>query len=69
LYLSIADNKSVFEEWRDNLITLGKKVRATSGDRVYEGIAESVESDGSLILRQSDGTRTQISQGDVTLRQ
>ncbi len=69
LYLSLSDSEVVFEEWRDNLVTLGRKVRAVSGATVYEGLAESVERDGSLLIRQSDGSLVRITQGDVTLRQ
>jgi BirA family biotin operon repressor/biotin-[acetyl-CoA-carboxylase] ligase len=68
LYLALSNSDAIFEEWRNNLITLGQNVRATSGETVYEGVAESVERDGGLVLCQSDGTRTRISQGDVTLR-
>jgi biotin-(acetyl-CoA carboxylase) ligase len=68
LYLALADSEVIFKEWRDNLITLGQTVRATSGNSVYEGVAESVENDGTLVIRRSDGTYIHISQGDVTLR-
>jgi hypothetical protein len=34
---------------------------------MYEGIAESVASDGSLLLRQLDGSLTRIVAGDATL--
>ena len=60
---------SLYEEWRDRLITLGKKVRATAVDTVYEGVAESVDRDGSLLLRRPDGSLTRVVAGDVTLRQ
>jgi len=68
LYLALADGDSVFEQWRDRLVTLGKKVQATSGDASYQGIAESVAADGSLSLRQPDGSLLKIVAGDVTLR-
>ncbi len=68
LYLTPSDSDAIFKEWRDNLVTLGQKVRATSDNTISEGFAESVESDGSLLIRQSDGTLNRISQGDVTLR-
>ena len=58
----------LYEEWRDNLVTLGKQVRAASEDTVYEGVAESVDRDGSLLLRRPDGSLTRIVAGDVTLR-
>ena len=68
LYLSLPAGESVYREWRDRLVTLGKKVRVSSGEATYDGIAESVASDGSLLLRGLDGRLSRISAGDVTLR-
>ena len=66
-YLSLQAGGSVYEEWRDNLVTLGKRVHVTWGETVYEGIAESVARDGILLLRQSNGSLTRIVAGDITL--
>ena len=68
LYQALSSGGSIYEEWRDRLVTLGKKVRATTVDNVYEGVAESVAPDGSLLLRGLDGSLTKIVVGDVTLR-
>lgn len=68
LYLALQAGESIYEEWRDSLVTLGRRVRATTGKTVYQGIAESVGRDGSLLLRHSDGSLTRIVAGDVTLR-
>ncbi|MBN1366782.1 MAG: biotin--[acetyl-CoA-carboxylase] ligase [Dehalococcoidales bacterium] len=68
LYLSMHNSKSIFEEWRDNLVTIGQYVRAVSGDTVYEGTAESVKPDGSLLIKQAGGNIIQVVQGDVTLK-
>jgi BirA family biotin operon repressor/biotin-[acetyl-CoA-carboxylase] ligase len=68
LYLALPSGDAVYREWRDNLVTLGKRVQVSSEEITYEGIAESVASDGSLLLRQSDGSLTKIVAGDVTLR-
>jgi BirA family biotin operon repressor/biotin-[acetyl-CoA-carboxylase] ligase len=68
LYLTLPSGDSVYQEWRDNLATLGKKVRVISGETIYKGLAESVASDGSLLLRQSNGNLIKIVAGDVTLR-
>ena len=38
------------------------------GETTYDGIAEAVVRDGSLRLRQRDGSLTEIVAGDVTLR-
>jgi BirA family biotin operon repressor/biotin-[acetyl-CoA-carboxylase] ligase len=67
LYLSAKNSDAVYQEWRDSLVTLGRKVCARSGNDIYEGIAESVEKDGSLILRLRDGSLKRIVAGDVTL--
>ncbi len=67
LYLSLPDGEAVYREWRDRLITLGRKVRVSSGEAAYEGIAESVARDGSLLLRGLGGSLSRISAGDVTL--
>ncbi len=68
LYLALPAAESIYQEWRDSLVTLGKKVQARSGKTVYQGIAESVARDGSLLLRHADGSLTKIVAADVTLR-
>jgi len=68
LYLTVSEGGSIFEEWRDSLVTLGREVRVTAGETVYEGVAESVARDGSLLLRAPGGSLTPVVAGDVTLR-
>lgn len=68
LYLALRVGESIFEEWRDNLVTLGKRVYVKSGETTIEGTAESVAPDGSLLLRRPDGSLARIVAGDVTLR-
>jgi len=68
LYLALQAGGSIYEEWRDSLVTLGRKVKVKSGKTVYEGVAESVARDGSLLLRHSDGNLSKIVAGDATLR-
>lgn len=68
LYLALGAGDSVFKQWRDRLVTLGQEVQATSGEDIYKGVAESVAADGSLLLRQPDGSLLKIVAGDVTLR-
>ena len=68
VYLTISAGGSLYDEWRDSLVTLGKKVRVTAQDAVYDGVAESVDRDGSLLLMGPKGKLTRIIAGDVTLR-
>lgn len=68
LYLNLADGGPIYEAWRDRLVTLGKRVYLESGSNRLEGIAESVDRSGALVLRLDDGSSTTIIAGDVTLR-
>ena len=68
LYEEAPKGDTVFEQWRSRLDTLGHEVRVTFRDQVYEGLAEDVDHDGSLILAQPDGTRRVIEAGEVSLR-
>lgn len=68
LYLALRSGAPVHQEWQNRLETLGKMVQIKSGKHVEEGYAESVDGDGSLLLRRSDGSLAQITAGDVTLR-
>ena len=68
LYLTLSAGGSIYEEWRDSLVTLGRRVQAKIGETTYEGVAESVARDGSLLLHGSDGSLTRIVAGDVTFR-
>lgn len=67
LYLSLPGGDDVYREWRDSLLTLGRRVQARLGETEYQGTAESVDQDGSLLLRSPDGSRHRIPAGDVTL--
>jgi BirA family biotin operon repressor/biotin-[acetyl-CoA-carboxylase] ligase len=68
LYRQLPDGRPIFEAWHEKLITLGKKVRAVSGVQNIEGIAESVDETGALMIRRSDGSLISVIAGDVTLR-
>jgi BirA family biotin operon repressor/biotin-[acetyl-CoA-carboxylase] ligase len=68
LYLTLPDGESIYEAWRDRLVTLGKRVYVESGSTVLEGMAESVDRSGALLLRCYDGSSAKIVAGDVILR-
>ena len=67
LYSALPHGEPVYREWRDRLVTLGRKVQVKSGEAMLEGIAESVATDGSLLLRHASGSSTKIVAGDVSL--
>ena len=68
IYLRLQAGESILGEWRDKLVTLGKKIHVRSGDEVFTGTAESVADDGSLMLRCDDGKLLKFMAGDVTLK-
>jgi len=68
LYEDARNGDAVLQQWRSRLDTLGREVRVTFRDQVYEGLAEDVDRHGGLILAQPDGTRRTIEAGEVTLR-
>jgi BirA family biotin operon repressor/biotin-[acetyl-CoA-carboxylase] ligase len=68
LYLTLPDGENIYQEWRDRLDTLGKRVCVISGGTRLEGIAESVDESGALMIRGVDGNITRVVAGDVTLR-
>jgi BirA family transcriptional regulator, biotin operon repressor / biotin---[acetyl-CoA-carboxylase] ligase len=68
LYAKLNNGESLFEEWQERLVTLGQMVKVTAIDAVYEGRAESVERDGSLLVRDANGELRRVVAGDVTLK-
>ncbi len=69
LYVNLPHPKPIYKAWRGRLVTLGKKVKATSGSQIIEGIAKAVDEDGALWIRGAEGTLTKVVAGDVTLRE
>jgi BirA family biotin operon repressor/biotin-[acetyl-CoA-carboxylase] ligase len=55
------------EEWEQQCVTLGQRVRIQIGDRTVTGRAESLASDGALLLRTDHGHLERIVGGDVTV--
>jgi BirA family biotin operon repressor/biotin-[acetyl-CoA-carboxylase] ligase len=68
LYSTLPNGESIYQEWRDRLVTLGSRVQVKSADAILEGTIESVNRDGSLLLRHSNGSLHKIIAGDVSLR-
>jgi BirA family biotin operon repressor/biotin-[acetyl-CoA-carboxylase] ligase len=69
LYLQLPDGAAIYKAWRGRLFTLGRQVTATWGKEKMEGIAESVDESGALMIRLADGSLTKVVAGDVTLKE
>jgi BirA family biotin operon repressor/biotin-[acetyl-CoA-carboxylase] ligase len=54
-------------EWQKLTSTLGREVKVIVGKETFTGLAESVDSEGMLILRLPSGMLKKISSGDLTI--
>lgn len=63
----VAHLDDVYEVWKPRLSTLGRAVSLMNAGEAVAGIAESVERDGALLVRDSHGTLRRIVAGDITL--
>jgi len=63
-YQELQDRGTIYERWLAQVETLGKLVRVKSGDVVEEGYAESIGTNGSLMLRRLDGSLTRVVTGE-----
>ncbi|MSU20497.1 MAG: biotin--[acetyl-CoA-carboxylase] ligase [Pedosphaera sp.] len=60
--------EAVSDEWEELCSTLGRNIGIRIGDRVLQGRAESLDSDGALLLRTQHGRLERIIGGDVTVK-
>ncbi len=66
-YARLCAGENLRAEWIARLATLRQRVRAHAETGIIEGIAESVDDDGALMLRCADGSLVRLLAGDVTL--
>ena len=57
----------ILKEWKKLSATLGKRVKAVFGNRIIEGKAIDIDSDGALIIKTKPGKKERILAGNVTL--
>jgi BirA family biotin operon repressor/biotin-[acetyl-CoA-carboxylase] ligase len=57
----------ILNEWRRRSVTLGKHVRAISGDKEVTGIAEDIAESGALLLRTNTGLQ-ELHAGEISIR-
>ncbi len=59
--------EQVADEWEAHCITIGHNVTIRQGDRVIQGRAESLDSEGALRVRTQHGHLERVVGGDVTM--
>jgi BirA family transcriptional regulator, biotin operon repressor / biotin---[acetyl-CoA-carboxylase] ligase len=55
------------DEWEEQCVTLGQRVKIRIGNRVITGQAEALDENGALLLRTEHGRLERIMGGDVTM--
>ena len=66
-YAWLNDGDRLRDAWAARLINLGREIRVQLDDEIITGRSESVDTDGALLLRTSDGQVQRLLSGDVTL--
>ena len=59
--------EAVANEWEEHCSTIGHRVIIHVGDRKIQGCAESLDTDGALLVRTQHGRLERVIGGDVTL--
>jgi BirA family biotin operon repressor/biotin-[acetyl-CoA-carboxylase] ligase len=60
------DRATILRHWRERSTTLGRRVRVHLPSGTYEGVAESLDEDGALILRMPGGRTKRVVAGEIT---
>lgn len=57
----------VLTAWRRMSDTLGRTVRAVLNDEALTGVADDIDDEGMLLIREENGTVRRVSAGDITI--
>ncbi len=66
-HLNTSGGEMLLPEWKRLSSTIGKYVKVTAGDETFSGFAESIDSEGRLLLRLPSGELKRVSAGDLTV--
>lgn len=67
-YSQLASGGSLATDWAARLITLGRRIEAQMNDVVLIGLAEGIDADGALLLRDDAGALHRLLAADVTIK-
>ena len=62
------NTEEILDKWSKYSVTIGKEVKIIYKHMEYTGIAQSIASDGKLVVKCDDGEVRQISAGEVQVR-
>ena len=63
-----AEKAGYMEDFRHRCVTIGQQISILRADDVSHGTALSVDDDGGLLVRLTDGTLTTVTSGEVSIR-
>ena len=58
----------IMEQFRARCVTIGQEISILRGDQVSHGTALSVDDEGGLLVRLTDGSLTTVTSGEVSIR-
>ena len=63
----LVQDADVLAEWKKLNVTFGRRITVSGTGELFEGIAQGIDEDGRLIVRQDNGALRMIAAGDVTI--
>ena len=64
----LTEKDAILEQYRKNCITIGQEISLVRGDQIRHGTALSVDQDGALVVRFTDGHIQAVNSGEVSVR-
>lgn len=58
----------VLDEWKSRSVTIGKRVKASCGNEIWEGTACGITDSGALLLQMDDGMQRTLHAGELSIR-
>ena len=67
-FLQTENLSLMVESYNQRLVNMGRKVYIEERGSQYEGTACGIDSEGALLVEKTDGTRTAVISGEVSVR-
>ena len=68
-YLQDASNREWLEDYRKHSMVLGRKVAWGNAESSKTGLAEAIDEDGALLIREENGNLVRLHTGEISIRQ
>jgi len=62
------NTQEIIDRWSRYSVTLGKEVKLLFKNIEYNGLAQSIASDGKLVVKCNDGVVRELSSGEIQVR-